>query len=179
MRKIFISLLCVCVFSTLHAQGYASVSPQAFAQQTQTLREIQYSLQSIQSRLDAIEQRQNVLSSRIQSLEKGSRFADKDDLAALRSDLNALRASQGEMREAVVGEISGKMAKLINQRDAAQKKTQEAKQKSGYEHVVEAGQTISAIAQAYKVSVKSILRANNIKDPTKVRVGQKLFIPDP
>ena len=55
----------------------------------------------------------------------------------------------------------------------------QAKQKSGYTHVVEAGQTISAIAQAYKVSVTSIMKANKIKDATKIRVGQELFIPDP
>ena len=44
---------------------------------------------------------------------------------------------------------------------------------------MEAGQTLSAIAQAYKVSVKAIMRANNITDPTKLQVGQTLFIPDP
>jgi LysM repeat protein len=151
-----------------------------FAKQEQTLRELQYTLQAIQSRLDAIEGRQESLSSRMKALENGGQFASKDDLVALRVDLNALSASQSNMREAVVNEISGKMTKLINQRDAAaQKKAEEAKAKSGYEHIVEAGQTISAIASAYKVPVKTILKANNIKDPTKIRVGQKLFIPDP
>lgn len=185
MRTFFLTIcfsLALCLNTKAYAQGYASVSPQAFAQQSQTLREIQYTLQSLQSRLDAIELRQTTLSSRISALEKGSQFASKDDLVALRSDLHALRASQSDLREAIVDEISGKMANVMRQQQATQeknRKAQEAKQKSGYEHIVEAGQTVSAIAQAYKVSVKSILRANNIKDPTKIRVGQKLFIPDP
>ena len=53
------------------------------------------------------------------------------------------------------------------------------RQRWGHSHTVEAGQTLSAIALAYKVSVKAIMQANNITDPTKLRVGQTLFIPDP
>lgn len=46
-----------------------------------------------------------------------------------------------------------------------------------YEHVVESGQTISHIAQAYGVTSADIIRENNISDPAKIRVGQKLYIP--
>ncbi len=46
----------------------------------------------------------------------------------------------------------------------------------GYEHVVEKGQTLSAIAKAYKTSVDAIRKANNLKNDT-VYIGQKLFIP--
>ena len=49
---------------------------------------------------------------------------------------------------------------------------------TGYEHVVESGQSLSTIAAAYKVSVSSIKKANNLKSDG-VRVGQKLFIPKP
>lgn len=180
MRRFFLLLMLVGCVPVLQAQYRATVSPQAFAQQTQQLREVQYSLQTLMARLESIELRQTQLESKLSVLEKGARFANKDDLAALRTDMEALRASQGEMREAVVAELSGKMAKIIQQQEsAAQAKASAARQRSGYEHVVEAGETVSAIAQAYKVTTKSILEANKIKDPTKIRVGQKLFIPDP
>lgn len=165
------------------AQAYGTVSPQIFAQQTQALRELQYQLQSLQSRLEAIEQRQATINARLSSAEKGDGFATKSDLAALRADLTTVRNSQNELREEIVKDVSSKVTKLINQRDAdAKKAIEEAKkaaQKSGYEHIVQSGETISAIAQAYKVSAQSILKANKIKDPTKIRVGQKLFVPDP
>lgn len=64
-------------------------------------------------------------------------------------------------------------------RAAEARERQAERQRSGYSHTVEAGQTLSAIALAYKVSVKAIMQANNITDPTKLRVGQTLFIPDP
>lgn len=57
--------------------------------------------------------------------------------------------------------------------------------KEGYEHVVASGESIGAIIQAYnqkyslKVKVADVLRANpKLKDPKKIFVGQKLWIPD-
>jgi LysM repeat protein len=46
----------------------------------------------------------------------------------------------------------------------------------GYEHVVEKGQTLSAIAKAYNTTVDAIKKSNNLKNDT-VYIGQKLFIP--
>jgi LysM repeat protein len=56
-----------------------------------------------------------------------------------------------------------------------------APKEEGFEHTVEAGQSLWAIAKAYqdagvKVSIDDIRRANNLKDNT-LRTGQKLFIP--
>ena len=44
-------------------------------------------------------------------------------------------------------------------------------------HVVKTGDTLGSIARKYQVKVGDIAAANNIADPTKVRVGQKLKIP--
>jgi LysM repeat protein len=48
-----------------------------------------------------------------------------------------------------------------------------------YEHVVAAGDTLSAIASAYHVSASAIIAANNLKDAAHLKVGQKLLIPAP
>ena len=47
----------------------------------------------------------------------------------------------------------------------------------GWEHQVEAGQTLSAIAVAYGTTTQAILKANNMQNADSIRVGQKLFIP--
>jgi len=54
----------------------------------------------------------------------------------------------------------------------------------GFEYVVQTGDTISVIAQAYnekgiKVTVNQILKANPGLVPEKIQVGQKIFIPAP
>lgn len=55
---------------------------------------------------------------------------------------------------------------------------------TGYEYVVKSGDTFSLIAQAYrekgvKVSPDQIAKANPKVNPGKLRVGQKLWIPEP
>ncbi len=45
--------------------------------------------------------------------------------------------------------------------------------------VVRAGDTVSKIARAYGVAVEAIVKANNLRDPDALRVGQTLIIPLP
>lgn len=52
----------------------------------------------------------------------------------------------------------------------------------GYDHVIEKGQTLSAIVEAYrskgiKVTLKQVLEANPNLNEKKLSVGQKIFIP--
>jgi len=44
-------------------------------------------------------------------------------------------------------------------------------------HVVKSGESLGGIAKKYQVKVGDIAAANNIADPTKIRVGQTLKIP--
>jgi len=47
----------------------------------------------------------------------------------------------------------------------------------GVYHIVGSGQNLYRISKAYGVDIKEIMRANNIKDPNQIGVGEKLFIP--
>jgi murein DD-endopeptidase MepM/ murein hydrolase activator NlpD len=44
-------------------------------------------------------------------------------------------------------------------------------------HIVRKGETLSTIAQRYRVSVGTIARRNGLKDPDRLMVGQRLRIP--
>lgn len=48
---------------------------------------------------------------------------------------------------------------------------------SGKTHVVQQGESIFRLASRYKVTQDSLMRANNIADPKKMKVGMKLVIP--
>ncbi len=104
------------------------------------------------------------------------------ELASLKSETAAIRADRDTMKREIVNEISSEVAKLLAAQQqkaaaAAAAARSEAQSQSGYEHKVQSGQTLSAIAQAYNVSVEKIKRANNLKSDV-IRVGQTLFIPD-
>ena len=45
------------------------------------------------------------------------------------------------------------------------------------EHVIQRGETLYGIARSYKIELSALQAANNITDPSKVRVGQRLVIP--
>ncbi len=47
----------------------------------------------------------------------------------------------------------------------------------GVKHIVQPGQTLYRIGKTYHVSVDKIIAYNHIKDPSKIKPGQKLFIP--
>lgn len=49
---------------------------------------------------------------------------------------------------------------------------------SGVYHTVEPGQTLYRIGRAYQVDESHLARINGIDDPTNLRVGQRLYIPD-
>ncbi|MFI5340632.1 MAG: peptidoglycan DD-metalloendopeptidase family protein [Candidatus Methylomirabilales bacterium] len=60
---------------------------------------------------------------------------------------------------------------------AAHKRAKPPVKPKGVTHVVEAGQTLFRISQAYQVKVAVIMEANRLKLSTPLRVGQRLFIP--
>lgn len=46
-----------------------------------------------------------------------------------------------------------------------------------YEYVIQAGDTLSAIAQRFNISVDALMAANTLRDPNNLIQGQVLFIP--
>ena len=60
---------------------------------------------------------------------------------------------------------------------AAQKRAKPPAKPKGITHVVEPGQTLFRISQAYQVKVAVIMEANRLKPSTPLKVGQRLFIP--
>ena len=51
------------------------------------------------------------------------------------------------------------------------------KKPQGIYHVVRAGENLFRIGKAYDVSHEELARANGIKDPGQIKVGQKIFVP--
>lgn len=127
------------------------------------------------------------LEARLDRLEADARQsgATRAELETLRRDVEQLRGEREQLRKQIVDELSREMARLLASQPAASGRatgvsaqgTPATRGQSGWEHKVEAGQTLSEIAAAYKVSVASIVKANGLKGDV-IRVGQVLFIPD-
>lgn len=104
-------------------------------------------------------------------------------IAALEGQLRNLDAARERDRQEIINILSAKIAQMVapaaKPKSSVSTPARRAGAQEGYEHVVESGQTLSAIAAAYNVSAKSIIEANNLTNPNALRVGQKIFIPAP
>jgi LysM repeat protein len=89
--------------------------------------------------------------------------------------LQDLEVAREQDKKFIIDELSRKLAGL---QAAAPPAPVNGAAKSGYEHIVKPGDSLSKIASAYKVSMDAILKANNLKSANSIKVGQKLFIPD-
>jgi LysM repeat protein len=100
-------------------------------------------------------------------------------LSSLEQRLTALEAARQRDREEILNRVSETVAKLVA-KPSTQVRTSKPRASSGYgyEHTVGSGETLSAIAQAYNVTTKAIIEANEIENPDRLRVGQVLFIPE-
>jgi len=117
--------------------------------------------------------------------------ASRDDLKTLAGQVQEIDKKRQADRDLILKELEnlGKVGAGSSRRTpplaaAADDTPAPATPQKGYEHKVEAGETISAIAKAYhdqgvKVTADDILKANPKVNPTKLYVGQKIFIPDP
>lgn len=131
----------------------------------------------------------------------------QDDLAELRRDVQSVRAERETLKKEITEDLAGRIEKIAARQQADINAARTAATssagtasaarpsagtagaarpsggtaapgKGGYEHKVERGQTLSVIARGYNKSVESIMKANKISNPSALRVGQVLFIPD-
>ena len=118
------------------------------------------------------------LKSAISGIKKANSAIEKH-LAELEQQLQLLDAARKNERDILVNQISNIIADMLKGTGQLNKGVSEPVSETslGYEHIIKEGETLSEIANAYKVKVNAIIEANELKNPDFLKVGQKLFIP--
>lgn len=159
------------------------------------LADIREQMQKLNGRIEGVELEVDRLKDTIRSACEGesqsaARFQSLDNrLRELEAKLARVDAAREQDKKELIDRLSAKIAEIMSRSvpartsaaggaPAASPKSSRKGALTGYEHEVKPGETLSAIAAAYGVSVKTILEYNDIPDPNKLRVGQKLFIPE-
>ncbi|HMP75799.1 MAG TPA: LysM peptidoglycan-binding domain-containing protein [Kiritimatiellia bacterium] len=167
-----------------------SVAEAALREDMRLLQEENRRLKGRTEAFDLEIERLNRTVEMLRSAPGGPTVADLQSLqqriAALETQLRALDAARERDRKEIIDTLTARISQVVagssNNRPRPTTTTTTKRPsgpQEGYEHVVESGQTLSAIASAYNVSAKSIIDANNLTRPDQLRVGQKLFIPAP
>ena len=123
-----------------------------------------------------------------------TKTATKDPAAVTRADLETLAKSVREIDRKRVQDKDLILKEMKSFLQSAPKGANPPAalphSRKGFNHTVEAGETISAIIAAYntklksqsvknRITLKSVLDANPNLNPRTMRIGQSLFIPDP
>ena len=113
--------------------------------------------------------------------------ATRDDLEGLAKSIREIDRKRHQDKDLILKE----MKTLLRSAPAGTKPPAvTSKSQIGFNHTVEAGETISAIISAYntqlkskgvkkRITLKTVLDANPNLNPRAMRIGQVLFIPDP
>lgn len=175
--KTKILFLCLVVAVASGCASYMQETRQNMARETQERTNMASDVAMLKERLKGIESAQEQLSRDIMDLKDiVSRRAssDADMSSKLSQAVKALEARDDQMQKDTIESISRKIAEIMKGQGSSSSRVVSG---TGVEHVVEAGQTLSAIAQAYGVTVSAIVKANNLQNANSLREGQKLFIP--
>ncbi len=147
---------------------------------------VQEDLQRFNGRLEGVELQLEQIQRQVDSLRAQAGAparALESRLNELDAKIRAVEAAREKDKQELVDRLSAQIARIVappagSGSGARRQGTRRAGSSTGYEHTVQAGETLSEIAAAYSVSVKTLLENNSMTDPNKLRVGQKLFIPE-
>ena len=154
--------------------------------------------QRLSEQIDALNRNQLQIDNRLRGIETELGSAGREsqqNMLALRQELANVRIEREQLRGQITQDLTTKIEKIAAQQQQAIQSAQQQAQVaaaasashtsgsssntgSGYEHKVKSGQTLTEIARGYNTTVSKIIKANNIKNPSSIRAGQTLFIPD-
>jgi len=154
--------------------------------QREDIRLIQEKIGQLENDLQALKGDNETLNAGIVRLktdlaaERKSHEQLQKEIERLDGLIRKLDAAREQDRKTLVEEVGREINRLIQKNSpkppSSSEKTGKTKVQEGVEHTVEKGQTLTAIAEAYGVSKKSIMEANHLTK-SELKAGQKLFIP--
>lgn len=122
----------------------------------------------------------------------GQSFVTIEQLNRAVADVNrTMQAALSDQKREVLNQVGSQLEKLARQTQAAvdavaknqatrpviQSTFSEEYPKEGISYTVQTGDTLAVIAKKTNSRVQDIINANKISDPSKIRAGQTLFIP--
>lgn len=173
---------------------------------TAAAQNLPYEVANLREDVRGLLQRVGELTLRVEQLERenadlrGKTSAAAQDYATLAqlneavADLNrTIKSASAATKVETLQQVAVQLERLAKQTNAAmdslakgmatrppvQSVFTEDYPKEGVSYTVQRGDTLSSIAQKNNARIQDIMNANKITDPTRIQVGQTLFIPIP
>ncbi len=169
--NLIVSLIALAALTGCETLQTPQQRQQEAARQKAAQRHSEEQVYRVKGQVESVEMENARLMQELQQL-RNAVNSYNSQISQLNSKMTALEAKQTREMNELIRRVEGLLKKSVASRSASK-----PARGSGREHVVESGHTLSAIAQAYGTTVKSIKSANNLKSDS-IYVGQKLFIPE-
>ena len=164
----------------------------SYAAGREDVRILQENINRLEGNIEQLNMQLEQLSKDVSRERAGSNTGSESRLADLERQSRVLQDRIDELdrtretdREEIIDTITSKVAGIIERQTAGRPQPRPSTSamvaggsQTGYEHTVQSGETLSAIAKAYNVSMKALIDANNLSDPNSLRTGQTLFVPE-
>lgn len=164
----FMSLATAAVF----AQGRdAFIKQQAYAE-----------MQRVSGQVDVLQNNFDELQHRVSRLEGGNQNQSlRVEIDSLKAAIAEIRRELAAQRGEIVRDLTGRIAAVQKEQSRRTPEPPPPPPKPAYkgpckEYIVESGDTLSLIAQAFNTRVDTLKSMNNLKS-NNLRVGQKLLVP--
>ena len=189
MKRLF-RFFALCGSVILCASGCVSTATTSAYRQTNQKEDTELlneKIRRLHGDLESISMQMDRLRDDIELLQADRTAAEQTYAASLQSALSTIEDQIRDVdskriadRLEIVDIVSKKVAEIVNAHPARTPVPSGSGLPTdfGYEHIVEEGENLSRIAQAYNTTVDAIAKANNISRTDFLKVGQKLFIPE-
>jgi len=149
---------------------------------------LQEDLRRIRARLEALEQDMQRMVQQVNATTADQTRGTQSQMQGmnailddLQKKIRAVDAARENDKKEIVDTLTKKISQVLGSQPSRSSSSSSAPKRQisseGYEHEVQPGETLSAIAKAYGASSGDIIQANGLKSADTLRVGQKLFIP--
>jgi len=144
-------------------------------------------MQRVSGQIDVLQASHDELAERVAKIEggKGELGAIKSDIASLRAEIESVRREMKKMQQEIVADMTKKVIEIVKANNAVAPAPapapradtrQPAHRGPCKEYVVQSGDTLSLIAQAFATTVAKIKEMNGLKSD-RLSIGQKLLVP--
>ncbi len=140
------------------------------------LNRLRADVEALQFNQEKMQKQLADLQTQVLNLRQAGTGASPSDLQALEAKIKAVDAAREKDRQVILDQLAKELANLSASRAGTTTSTPRATGADAKEHVVQKGETLTAIAKQYGVSVTDLKKANSLTGDD-IKVGQKLTIP--
>lgn len=182
MKTIFLAVMVVSLATLLPARAQDAALEERVNKLNGYLQDLQATTETQRKQIEDLSRQIDALREQINKPGNSATAEDLRKLAEQVQEIDRKREADKELilrKMEALGEVAAKPA-----RPKVADTPAGSPHDKGYEYTVQSGDTLMAIAKAYrdqgiKITADDIVKANPGLKPTNMKVGQKIFIPSP